>query len=412
MKLFDFFTRGKPEKRSITEASPDVLTQNPFTTTASPMTLPAVYRCVDVIASSVAQLPVGICQRDNKGRESYIDNAITMLVNNDPSRLLTRYQLIYQLVTSMLLRGAGFALIIRNPNLSLKEIKFIHPDDVTIYQDGDYEPLYYSIRGNMYESDEVIHLLNYTSDGVRGISTLTHAANTLALSSYSETHAKDFFKGGGNLSGFLKVEGAMSEKQKDDLKKAWRASLDPVTGVSNGIAVLPGNIDFKSITVSPAEAQMIETRKFNVIDICRFFGVSPIKAFDLSAANYSTVEATQLAFLTDTLQPLLAKIEQEFTRKVLLRSERVSMRMVFDTDLLLRADKKTQSEYATKLVNFGLMSINEARQMFDLAPIPDGEIPLVPVNLQSLKFAIDEKFRKTTNSGAGSKEPDGGAAKE
>ena len=75
-------------------------------------------------------------------------------------------------------------------------------------------------------------------------------------------------------------------------------------------------MDFQPITVNPADAQLLETRQFNVIDICRFFGVSPVKAFDLSKSSYSTVEATQLAFLTDTLSPLLEKIELEFERKL------------------------------------------------------------------------------------------------
>jgi HK97 family phage portal protein len=75
------------------------------------------------------------------------------------------------------------------------------------------------------------------------------------------------------------------------------------------VAVLEGNMDFEPVTISPSDSQLLETRQFNVVDICRFFGVSPVKAFDLSNSSYSTIEATELAFLTDTLSPLLEKIE-------------------------------------------------------------------------------------------------------
>lgn len=105
------------------------------------------------------------------------------------------------------------------------------------------------------------------------------------------------------------------------------------------MCVLEGNMDFSPITVSPSDAQLLETRQFNVIDICRFFGVSPVKAFDLSKSSYSTVEATELAFLTDTLAPLLEKIELEFERKLYKPSEKDSIDVRFDTATLLRADK-------------------------------------------------------------------------
>ena len=104
---------------------------------------------------------------------------------------------------------------------------------------------------------------------------------------------------------------SLTGKQKVDLKTSWQTAFSPTTGTPNGVAVLEGNMDFQPITVNPADAQLLETRQFNVIDICRFFGVSPVKAFDLSKSSYSTVEATQLAFLTDTLSPLLEKIELE-----------------------------------------------------------------------------------------------------
>ncbi len=98
-------------------------------------------------------------------------------------------------------------------------------------------------------------------------------------------------------------------------------------------------MDFQPITVNPADAQLLETRAFNVVDICRFFGVSPVKAFDLSKSSYSTVEATELAFLTDTLSPLIEKIEEELERKLYKPSEKASIDVRFDTSALLRADK-------------------------------------------------------------------------
>lgn len=116
-------------------------------------------------------------------------------------------------------------------------------------------------------------------------------------------------------------------------------AFNPNYGSPNGVAVLEGNFTFEPITVNPSDAQLLETRQFNVVDICRFFGVSPVKAFDLSKSSYSTVEATELAFLTDTLSPLLEKIELEFERKLYKPNEKDSIDVRFDTAMLLRADK-------------------------------------------------------------------------
>jgi HK97 family phage portal protein len=148
-------------------------------------------------------------------------------------------------------------------------------------------------------------------------------------------------------------------------------------------------MDFQPITVSPSDAQLLETREFNVIDICRFFGVSPVKAFDFSKSSYSTVEATQLAFLTDTLSPLLEKIELEFERKLYKPSEKDSIDVKFDTASLLRADKKSLAEYYNSLFQIGAISPNEIRKSLSLPALPDGDATFVQVNVQTLNKAVN-----------------------
>ena len=106
----------------------------------------------------------------------------------------------------------------------------------------------------------MIHLLNFTYDGVTGISTLANARNTLGLATDAEGHAQGFFKGGANLAGVLKVQSTLTTKQKNDLKTSWQSAFNAQTGTPNGVAVLEGNMDFQPITVNPADAQLLETR--------------------------------------------------------------------------------------------------------------------------------------------------------
>lgn len=161
-------------------------------------------------------------------------------------------------------------------------------------------------------------------------------------------------------------------------------------------------MEFEPITVNPSDAQLLETREFNVIDICRFFGVSPVKAFDLSKSSYSTVEATELAFLTDTLAPLLEKIELEFERKLYKPSEKDSIDVRFDTATLLRADKQSLANYYQTLFNIGVISPNEIRKELDLPAVDYGDNTFVQVNIQTIEKAVtskpDEKTTDNTNN--------------
>ena len=391
MGIFSAFTKkDQPvENRNLYDDSSlyNYLTYNStgsYTTTRS-MNLSAVYRCVEVISDAVAQLPIECSKVDQDGyKRKYVESSIYNLITKKPNNLMTRFTFIKTLITSVLLKGNGYALIERDKTGKPYNLKFIQAEFVNpqILKTGE---IVYQITGvkQFVPSKDMIHILNFSYDGLVGISTLQHAKLTLGLTADSENHAAGFFKGGANLAGILKTMGSISSEQKQKIKSAWQSAFTPNIGSPNGIAVLEGNMDFQPITVNPADAQLLETRKFNVIDVCRFFGVSPIKAFDLDAANYSTVEATQLAFLTDTLAPLLEKIEEELQRKLFNEDE--SAVVNFDESALLRTDKTSQAEYFTKLINAGILTPSEARKQLGLPYREEADKLLIQVNMTTLK---------------------------
>lgn len=359
-------------------------------TTNKAMLLSTVYRCVDVISDAVAQLPLEPYYINDAGyKEKFIKHPTYYLLNKEPNSKMSRFTFIKTLIVSTLLKGNGYAYIERDAKGDATALHYIQSDYVTITEQKD--GLMYSVVGikGYVEPCNMIHILNFSYDGITGISTLQHARQTLGLAIDSESHAAGFFKGGANLAGILKVQSTLTGKQKTDLKSSWQTAFSPTTGTPNGVAVLEGNMDFQPITVNPSDAQLLETRQFNVIDICRFFGVSPVKAFDLSKSSYSTVEATQLAFLTDTLSPLLEKIELEFERKLYKPSERNSIDVRFDTSVLLRADKASLANYYNTLFNIGVISPNEIRKQLDLPAVNGGDSHFVQVNLMEIKNAAN-----------------------
>lgn len=145
---------------------------------------------------------------------------------------------------------------------------------------------------------------------------------------------------------------------------------------------------YQPITISPKDSQLLESRQFNVIDICRFFSVSPVKAFDLSKSSYSTVEATQLDYLTDTALSVITKIEQEINRKVFLPSERNSVVAEFSTSAILRTDKAAQAAYLKDMFYIGAITPNEVRRENNLSRLDNGDQAFVQVNVQTLDMAV------------------------
>ena len=335
------------------------------------MSLSAVYRCVNVISESVAQLPLEVFKKDDEGyKKPYLKHSAYSLLREYPNPDMTRFTFLKTLVSSVLLNGNGYAYIDRDNFGNALSIQYIPAGLVNIVYINieGYAKMRYQVTGfkNLVEPSDMIHVLNFSYDGITGVSTLTHARNTLGIASASEEYAKQFFSEGGNVRGVISVEGRLSPEQRTDIKKAW--------------------------TINPVDAQMIETRQFNVVDICRFFGVSPVKAFDLTKSSYSTVEATQLSFLTDTLAPMLENLELEFKRKVFRPSERSYVEVQFDTSNLLRADKAAQATWMKTMYEMAGMTPNEARRMNNMEKVPNGDQPLVNNAMVPLEYVANKKF--------------------
>ena len=391
-----FWKKNKPEERA-SAVFGDYLLYNSSTTFTNnkALLLSACYRCVEVISDSIAQLPCEPYRIDSDGcKIKFTKHPTYNLLNREPNQNMSKFTFMKTMVVSMLLTGNAYALIERDERGNAKALYYIPTELVTILKPQTItDTISYSITGmkNVVEDCNMIHILNFTSDGYEGISTLAYARKTLGLAMDAEANAEGFFKGGANVAGILKCNSPLATKQKESLKSSWNSAFNGSTGTPNGIAVLDADLDFQSVTVNPSDAQLLETRQFNVIDICRFFGVSPVKAFDLSKSSYNTIEQMQLAFLTDTLQPLLEKIECEFQRKLYKPSEKDNITVRFSTAPLLRADKQSQANYYNTLFQMGVMTINEIRRELDLPHLENGDTSFVQVNVQTLKNATQDK---------------------
>lgn len=369
-----------------------------------PMLLSTVYRCVDLISDSVAVLPLETFKIDENGfKTRYTAHPAYDLLNLEPNENMTRYVFFKTLIASVLLTGNGYAYIERDRALKLLQLIYIPSSQVTIEWIVDGQGIRrkrYRVTGwkELVSPADMIHVLNFSYDGIIGVSTLTHARQSLNIATSSEEHAAGFFKGGGSLSGILKqIAGTRMDKtQKDQIYKTWEDRTNPVTGRPNGIMILEANYDYQSISISPKDSQLLESRLFNVQDLCRFFSVSPVKAFDLSKSSYSTVEATQLEYLTDTALAVITKTELEINRKVFLPSERRQVKSEFNTAAILRTDKAAQAAYYKELSYIAGITPNETRRELGYSRVEYGDEPFIQVNMQTLKRAVTNPVTTST----------------
>lgn len=326
----------------------------------SAMNLSAVYRATELISNSVASLPIKILLTDESGKNEAEGHPLNYVFSDrNTDNLISRFTLIKLLVQSVLLRGNGFALIERTGGI-VKSLRYLEPNDVIIVYDKIKNSLYYDVPmlKKHVEPKDIIHLVMFSYDGVKGLSVLQNAARSLGIAHASENAAKSFFDNGMMINGILKVQGPVNQKQREDIRAAWNETY---TSNGSGLAVLQGNMDYQSVQLSAKESQMLESRQFSVNDIARFFGVNPVLLGDLSKTSFNTLEAVQNEFLVHTLQPYITMIENEFDRKLLSKSE-TNLSITLETNEILRTDKAAQSNYYSTLINSGVLSINEVRK--------------------------------------------------
>ena len=369
MNWRNLFKKKEVEKRDLNYVPfSDALIFSTLRNQYSSMNISAVFRAVEIISDSVATLPIRIKAVNEKDE---IKSHPLNLVFADKYNVMSKYNFIKLLIQSVILKGNGFAYIERGEDGSVLRLRYLESSDVQIFWDKNKEQLYYTcnvISRKRIEPINIIHLVKNSYDGINGVSVLSYAARSLKLANNTENSANSFFTNGCNLSGVLTVQGQVTDKQREQIRQSWNSAY---SNGGNGLAILQGNMEYKPIQLSAADSQLLESRLFNVQDIARFFGISPVLLGDLSHSSYATIEAAQQEFLLHTLNPYIVMIEEEFTRKLVKPSE--NLQINFDETALLKTDKKALADYYGSLLDKGVLSINEVRTELGYAEIDGGD---------------------------------------
>lgn len=237
-----------------------------------------------------------------------------------------------------------------------------------------------------YPAESIIHLKNKSLDGgYTGVSTITYASTVLSVSASADNQSLRTFQNGSKIKGIISgVKGggkglsSVGDKQTSDV--ADRVEKDFNNG--RDITSVSEDMTFTQLSITPADAQLLETKKFSVFDICRFYGVHPDKVFAGQSTNYKASEMSQVAFLSDTLDPILCRIEAEFNAKLIPRTVSGIYKIEFDRKALYKTDIATQTACMEKEIQYGVSTVNEWRVCReDKAPINGGDIAFMSCNV-------------------------------
>lgn len=348
------------------------------------MRVSAVYACVRLIAGAIATLPLPVYKRTTTGRER-ADHAFWWLLNEQPTPRFTAASFWEFVTAQMLLRGDGIAYIGRPSNNSpgVSSMIPVRRQNVSIFRMDDR--LRYTITDVIngepgsftVDQDDVLHFPGCGFDGLCSMSVIGWAARqAIGIAIKADEHAGQFFGSGAHLQYAVKAPKTMSPKQQDDFREAWVAKYSGA-GISNVPLILTEGLEVQELSMTAQDAQLLESRRFQVVDIARAFGVPPHMIGETSASTSwgSGIEQMSIGFVKYTLQPHLTRFEQELNRKLFPRLDRYFVE--FNVDGQLAGDSKTQSDVLAKALGGpgtqGYMTVNEARRLKNMPPVEGGD---------------------------------------
>jgi HK97 family phage portal protein len=358
----------------------------------------AVWRAVQVSCNVPAALPFHAYREVEDSRVKAAGHAAALL--DDPHPDMTPFELWQTVYVHRRLWGNAYVRKLRNGLGQVSELWPVHPGRVRVGRESEAGRKVYAIDGGreVLGDNELLHLPGLGYDGICGVSPVRAARQSIGLGMAAEEYGARLFGSGSLATGILQTEQRLTQTQADNLAKRWkekRAGLES----AHGTIVLDKGAQFHQLTIPPEDAQFLESRRFQVVEVCRWFGIPPFLMFETEkSTSWGTgLEQQALGWVKFDLQPELTAVEQRITKHV-LRPTPVYAR--YSLEGLLRGDSAARAAFYTALWNLGAFSTNEIRAYEDMAPVEGGDVRYRPLNMGLLgthEASRDEGTTSTTD---------------
>lgn len=341
-----------------------------------------VFSCIRAKAEDVGKLPWNFMERKQGRKDIAAAHRLYSLLHDAPNDFMTSQEWREMIVAHIELRGKHFSYINR-VNGEVREFLPLNPDKVEKKVSNNWEVSWVVTMPNgdrvPLDNHEILYIPSMTVDGSEGLSTITQNKNSIGLGLAAEKYGSQLFKNNSRPSGYLKATSKMEKAQKEENRQYW----EEINGGDNALktAILSGGMEWVQVSISPEDAQFLETRKYNRSEICGVFRVPPHKIGDLDNATFSNIEHQAIEYVQDAILPLVRRIESRIQLNVLKPSERKRYFSKINVNGLLRGDSKSRAEYYTRMLQNGALSPNEIRELEDMNPRDGGDVYLTPMNM-------------------------------
>jgi HK97 family phage portal protein len=358
--------------------------------------LSAVWACTNLLAGTIATLPAIVYQRTNAESQVQRDHPLSRLLRDSPNYDQTAVDFWEFMAASLELWGNAYAAVERNRGVVVSLMP-IRPDVMSVkrLKNGSIEYSWTDEGKGYTKTDtEVFHVRGFGGSPLGGMSTMHFGRQAFGLAKAIDKAAATTFKNGVRPSGVLTLEGFLPTEKRD---AAEQAIADKFVGSMNAgrPMILEGGTKWEQLSINPEDAQMLESRKFSIEEVCRFFGVPPhmIGHTENSTSWGTGLEQQTLGFQKFTLRRRLKRIEQAVNKQLLTAAERSrGLYVEFNLEGLLRADSASRATFYAAGLKDGWMTINEVRGHENLAPVPGGDTPRIQMQNVPITTA-DEQAR-------------------
>ncbi len=328
------------------------------------------------------------------------------LISTHPNGYMTPQEFWELVVTCLCLRGNFYAYKVKAFG-EVAELLPVDPGCVVPKLNSSWEPVYQVTfpdgSTDVLSQEDIWHVRTLTLDGLVGLNPIAYAREAISLAAATEEHGARLFSNGAVTSGVLRTEQTLSDQAYERLKKDFE---ERHTGLGNAHRpmILEMGLDWKSMALNAEDSQFLETRKFQLEEICRLFRVPLHMVQNTDRATFNNIEELGLGFINYSLVPYLTRIEQRINTGLVRKSKQGVYYAKFNAGALLRGDMKSRFEAYATGINWGIYSPNDCRDLEDMNPRPGGDVYLTPMNMTT-KPSDGSKAGKQKDSGG---QPSGG----
>ena len=347
------------------------------------MKLSAVYACVYVLSSSVAQLPLHVKRKSGDKVDTVKDHPAYYLLHDSPNAWQTSYKLREYAQSSVLLYGNAYIHIVRDKNGEVVSLESLEPWKVQLLKNGSrHVYAYYGDDKTMSLSpDDVLHIKSLGPSIKTGKSVIQTHAETIGLGLDARKFASGFFGGNARPAGILSVKTPLNSNAWENFKKMWQTAQEKLRSEENKTILLPAELDYKALTVSPVDTELLSMMKLNRSEIAGIFNVPAHMINDLEKATFSNISEQTIQCIRFSVMPWVVNWEQELNRKIFTEAERKAGYFVkFNLAGIMRGTAGERATFYHAAITDGWMSRNEARQLEDMNPVDGLDEMLVSVN--------------------------------